>query len=231
VIHDEKIGTTPKLGFSIKSQIGSAATLFNASQSSNFIYKIVGNLTDSKISEINSIKTNSKIQDRVNAILAKAKLKFIKTESEIFQNNLVLIDSCLPEMLAELVVLFNTNAESGLSKLVNILEKLNPLHYDATAGYKFYDYKIKRLLTDIALGMYSTKVWTGQLDGTGGYLVIKENGEILCYHIYNRNEFENYLLVNTRLINPSSTRNKFGLLYKENGELFFKLNIQIRFLK
>jgi len=231
VIHDEKIGTTPTLGFSIKSQIGKAATLFNASQSSNFIYKITDNLTDTEIETINNINTSSKIQDRVNAILKKVNLEFIKTEGNIFQNNLVLIDSCLPNMLAELVVLFNEKAESNLQKLVSILEKENPLNYNIENGHKFYDYKIKRLLTDIALGMQSTKVWTGQLDSTGGYLIVKEDGDILCYHIYNRNEFENYLLANTRLINPSSTRNKFGLIYKEKNELFFKLNIQIRFLK
>jgi type II restriction enzyme len=79
--------------------------------------------------------------------------------------------------------------------------------------------------------MTSTHVWTGKLDATGGYLVVKQNGDVLCYHIYNRNDFENYLLNNTRLINPSSTRNNFGKLHKENGELFFKLNMQIRFLE
>jgi len=206
-------------------------TLFNASQGSNFIYKVIGNLTNTDIETINNINTNSKIQDRVNVIFQKANLEFVKTEGSIFQNNLVLIDSCLPEMLAELVVLFNAIAESNLAYLVHVLEENNPLHYNIADGHKFYEYKIKRLLTDIALGMQSTKVWTGQLNTTGGYLIVKEDGDIVCYHIYNRNEFENYLLANTRLVNPSSGRLKFGLLYKENEELFFKLNIQIRFLK
>jgi type II restriction enzyme len=76
-----------------------------------------------------------------------------------------------------------------------------------------------------------TNIWTGKLDATGGYLVVKENGEILCYHIYNRNAFEDYLLSNTKIINPSSTRLRFGKIYKENDELFLKLNLQIRFIK
>jgi len=230
VIYDERIGTTPKLGFNIKSHIGKSPTLFNASQSSNFIYKIVGNLTDTDISMINNIHTSSKIRDRVNAICDKVKLEFVKTESTIFQNNLVLIDCCLPAILAELIVLFNAIAESNLQTLVDIMEDVNPLRFNNKNGHKFYEYKMKRLLTDIALGMQPTKIWTGQLETTGGYLIVKENGDILCYHIYNRNEFENYLLANTRLINPSSSRNKFGLIYKENNELFFKLNVQIRFL-
>ena len=42
---------------------------------------------------------------------------------------------------------------------------------------------------------------------------------------------EDYLLNNTKLETASSSRHQFGQLYKENGELFFKLNLQIRFVK
>jgi hypothetical protein len=76
-----------------------------------------------------------------------------------------------------------------------------------------------------------SKVWTGQYDATGGYLIIKENGDVLCYHIYNRNEFEDYLFNNTKLDTASSSRHDFGTIYEENGELYFKLNLQIRFIK
>jgi type II restriction enzyme len=54
--------------------------------------------------------------------------------------------------------------------------------------------------------------------------------EILCYHIYNRNEFENYLIANTKLETASSSRHDFGTIYEKNGQLYFKLNLQIRFL-
>jgi len=91
-------------------------------------------------------------------------------------------------------------------------------------------YKIKRFLTDVALGMTPSKVWTGIYDATGGYLVVKENGDILCYHIYNRNQFEDYLFCNTKLETASSTRHEFGNIYQENGKFYFKLNLQIRFI-
>jgi len=72
---------------------------------------------------------------------------------------------------------------------------------------------------------------SGTLDATGGYLVVKDDGEILCYHIYNRNDFEEYLLSNTKIINPSLTRLKFGKVYKDNETFYIKLNLQIRFIK
>ena len=50
IIHDQRTGTKPKLGFSIKSQIGGSSTLLNAGKTTNFIYKIVNKqLSDEEI--------------------------------------------------------------------------------------------------------------------------------------------------------------------------------------
>lgn len=89
---------------------------------------------------------------------------------------------------------------------------------------------MKCFLTDIALGMMPTIVWTGKYEANGGYLVVKENGDVLCYHFYNKNLFEDYLYNNTRFETASSTRNRFGFIEKQvDGSLIFKLNLQIRF--
>lgn len=233
VIHDQRTGTTPELGFSIKSQLGGASTLLNAGKTTNFIYKIGKTiLSDNQIIKINSIDSRSKIKDRIEGILnLKGLLKFEKLESSIFANNLILIDSSLPNILAEIVYLFYTSTHYRTLNLVNEISVKNPLSYNLETDHPFYSYKIKRFLTDIALGMMPSKVWTGELDATGGYLVVKDDGEILCYHIYNRNEFEDYLLNNTKLETASSTRHEFGKIYKIGKETFFNLNLQIRFIK
>ena len=231
VIHDQRVGTNPELGFSIKSQLGGASTLLNAGKTTNFIFKI-NNLTlaQNQISEINEIDTRSKIKDRIEKITELGvKLEFQKTESSVFGNNLILIDSALPTIIAESLHLFFTSTFSTIVELTNQISAKNPLGYNLETNHPFYSYKIKRFLTDIALGMMPSKVWTGELDATGGYLVVKENGEVLCYHIYNRNEFEDYLFTNTKLETASSTRHEFGKIYEENGQLYFKLNLQIRF--
>lgn len=233
VIHDQRTGTTPELGFSIKSQLGKPSTLFNSSLGSNFIYKIENvDFTDQDVEEINSIDSRSKIQDRVKALINRgASLTFIENEGEVFQNNLTLIDSLLPNILSELLTIFSSSPLNKLDELVEEIERRNPLDFDTRNNHKFYSYKVKRLLSDIALGMVPSTVWTGTLDATGGYLVVKDDGEILCYHIYNRNDFEEYLLSNTKIINPSSTRLKFGKVYKDNETFYIKLNLQIRFIK
>jgi type II restriction enzyme len=233
VVHDQRTNQEPILGFSIKSQLGSPSTLLNAGKTTNFVFKINGiELSENEIEQINSVATRSKIMDRIAEVQIKnGKFDFVKTERQIFSNNLVLIDSLLPQILSQIVFDFYSSEFSHLTDLVNKTAEKNPLKFDIKNEHKFYEYKIKRFLTDVALGMMPSQVWTGKYDATGGYLIVKENGDVLCYHIYNRNEFEDYLINNTKLDTASSSRHGFGEIYKENGELYFNLNLQIRFTK
>lgn len=231
VIHDQRINQTAELGFSIKSQLGGEATLLNAGKTTNFIYNIENfNSTPDIVSSINSINTNSKIKDRIARINALGGvLSFNTLEQRVFMNNLVLIDSLLPNILAEIIKLFYTSNLNKVEELISNINRVNPLNYDTSFEHTFYEYKIKRFLTDVALGMTPSKVWSGIYDATGGYLIVKENGDVLCYHIYNRNQFEDYLFTNTKLETASSTRHNFGTIYQEDGQYLFKLNLQIRF--
>ncbi len=231
-IHDERTNQTPQLGFSIKSQLGNPSTLLNAGKTTNFKYEVVGKLSQESIVRINSIDSRSKIKDRIEAVhKLGGRFQFIATEQNVFSNNLVLIDSLLPQLLGHLVFEFYHSSHSKMIDLVKVLEQRNVLNFDDASGHQFYTYKIKRFLTDVALGMMPSKVWSGLHDATGGYLIVKENGDVLCYHIYNRNEFESYLLNNTKLDTASSSRHGFGVVFEEQGKLYMNLNLQIRFMK
>ena len=231
VIHDQRINKTAELGFSIKSQLGGQATLLNAGKTTNFIYQITDfQLTENQIKSINEIDTKSKLKDRIEKLKQLGgNIKYLSLEQDVFKNNLVLIDSLLPNILAEIVRTFYTSNLSAIKDLTENINKTNPLNYDNQFAHTFYEYKIKRFLTDVALGMTPSKVWNGIYDATGGYLIVKENGDVLCYHIYNRNQFEDYLFQNTKLETASSSRHDFGTVYNENGKSYLKLNLQIRF--
>lgn len=233
MIHDRRTGQKPVLGFSIKSQLGSPSTLLNAGRSTNFVYKIIGNLSKKDIAQINSIASSSKVKERLSAIYAKgASLRFRELYNRTFENNLILIDSSLPELLGHLVLdFYSQSTHSTLQDLTDALKRQNPLHYDIGQNHIFYEYKIRRFLTDIALGMKPATVWHGEYEVKGGYLIVKEDGDIICYHIYDKNEFEDYLLNNTRLETASTSRHDFGKIYEQNGKLYFNLNLQIRFAK
>jgi hypothetical protein len=197
-------------------------------ENSGFIFK-VHNFDHKEY--LNSIETcTNKIQNRISAILQKGgSLEFVKLENSIFQNNLVLIDSLLPEILAEMVLAFYTSKSSSVVDLVNVVKETNPNQYNTAFAHSFYEYKVKKFLTEAALGMTPAKVWTGIYDATGGYLVVKEDGDVLCYHIYHRNQFEDYLFANTKFETASSTRHEFGSIYESDGKHFINLNLQVRF--
>lgn len=232
MVHDFNTGMNPILGFSIKSYLGGDPTIVNASGSTNFVYSIQGNtLTQDNIDEINNIDTRSKIQDRIRRIEALGcSLEYSNMQSDIFKSNLTMIDSLFPKIISEMLKLYYLGQANRITDLVDILEEINPCNYHLEVNSSLYKYKVKNYLTDSALGMKAARMWDGFYNATGGYIVVKEDGDIVCYHIYNRNEFQNYLLNNTRLETPSSSRHNFGKVYEENGSLYFKLNLQVRFV-
>lgn len=125
------------------------------------------------------------------------------------------------KILAEIVCLFFTSVHSKTLDLVNEISRLTPLDFNFEKNCPFCSYEIKRFLKDSALGMMPSKVWTGEPDLTGVYLLVKEEGEVLCCFISNRNECEDYLLNNTKLESASSTRHNFGTVFRKDSKQFF----------
>jgi hypothetical protein len=179
----------------------------------SFIYKVRNKLfTNSVIENVNSINTESKYRDRIAYILSKSgKFKFSGMENEIFKLNLQVIDSNMPIIISNM--LFNYYAGYAISfiDLLRIVEKENPCYFNLNYNHAFYDHKIKSLLTGIALGMTPATIWQGN------------------YHISKRNQFEAYLLENTKFAIPSHNQ-KFGVLYKEGKDIYMNLNLQIKFI-
>lgn len=232
ILHDRRTKINSKMGFSIKSQLGGDSTLLNASKATNFNFKVTEvNLSDDEIAAINSINPKrNKVIERVNAIKKKgAKLVFDKVDNSTFRNNLIMLDGDLPAIIANLLLEQLNTGVSTLKELAKEITEANPLKYDIGQASPFYAYKIKHLLTSAALGMMPATAWSGKFDANGGYLVVKKDGEILCYHFYDRNRFEDYLFSNAYLERSSTSRHEYASVIKEtDGTLSFKLNFQVR---
>ena len=214
------------------NHIGSTATLLNASgDNTNFIYRIKGcTFSDKEIERINAIDTRTKIIDRIAAIERKGgKLVFDKVDNDTFRRNLDMIDLGLGATIAQLLLeQFNTGARM-FDELTDALSQSNPLGFDEADAVEVYTFKLKRLLTSAALGMMPSKKWSGKYDANGGYLVVKKDGEILCYHFYDQNRFEDFLFKNAYLERGKTRRHGYASLYRdEDGDVYFKLNLQIR---
>ena len=145
------------------------------------------------------------------------------------RNNLTLLDRDLSSIIANLLLEQLESGVSSLNELVAILNRKNPLGYNLSSSTPFYEYKIKHFLTSAALGMTPGAVWNGKFDANGGYLVVKSDGDILCYHFYDRNRFEDFLFFNAYLERASMNRHQYASVIREaDSSLSFKLNLQIR---
>lgn len=228
-IFDAKSAVTPTLGFSIKSQLGGKSTLFNSTVNTSFTYKIINaSFEEEQIEEINSKKF---FKDKISKIEELGgSLCYDSVEDKMFKRNLLVIDSKLDEIFAWLIFQYYKGKGRNLVALLKVLNKENPLLFELDGEEDpFYNYKIKRFLSDCALGMLPSKRWEGVYQATGGYIIVKRNGDIVCYHFYYKNEFENYLLHNTEFETPSTSKHDYGYIYKKDNNYYIKLNMQIRF--
>lgn len=223
---------SPTIGSLIKSELGSYSTLLNAGKTTNFIYKIVQNHSDlireaNEIYKVSGGKNHTDVRGRISKIIEEnGTLEYRNINNQIFEDNLVLIDSNMGKIIAETLLYFYKDGISNCNEMVEKLEQENPLNYGNVNAYR---YKFKKFLTAVALGMKPATLWDGLDEATGGYIVVTKEGNVLAYHIYNRNYFEEYLLSNTKYETASTSRHDFGEVYSENGEDFIKLNLQVRF--
>jgi hypothetical protein len=232
-IRDRNTNTEERSGFSVKSFVGGASTLLNASGATNFIFRVDGMPTDNpadKANEINDIDTTSKIRDRVAAIKEMgASLQFIRVSEPIFDRNLRKIDTMMPEFLAQMLLSFFGGNGNTCVDLTAQLAKPDQPFSNFGLSFEDFAYKIKQLLVSVALGLVPKTPWDGLMKAHGGYLIVKSTGALLCYQAFNRDLFLEYLFTHTKFETPSSTKHKYGSLYQVDGEWFLNLNLQIRF--
>ncbi len=232
-IIDHRTNISHARGFSIKSQLGSPSTLLNASGHTLFDYKIDG-LSESDKTKINSISGNRCVQKRVSKIeklqsSGELSIHDGRARSEIFMHNLVLLDDALPDILASLIYNGYKHRKSQLNELLPHVVNDNIRDYQFSDNSTVYSQKIKRLLVASALGMKPASIWEGQYDASGGYLIVLNDGNIISYHIYDKEDFENYLFYNTRLDTPSPKRYHSGEITTADGCHYMQLGLQIRF--
>lgn len=247
-IEDFHTGMPQTLGFSIKSFLGSDSTLFNAGSGTNFIYEVVlPEGTTINCDEFNSrtYPISGRLSARLKSLVEdyNASIEFRGVQSRCFAQNLEAIDGHMPQLLSQLLLISGTSGKASLKKCTELLTKQNPLGFNTQTHGNIYEYKVKRFLQDCAQGMTPETPWLGIYDATGGQIIVKEDGDIVCYHIYELNRFRDFLFNTTKFERastsedgnhpgyprPDASKNyNYGWLYEVNGHYFIKINLQVR---
>lgn len=225
VIHDFRTGMRPLQGFSIKSKLGSPSTLLNAGATTNFTYKVDQHMSNADMTAVNAVADQ---KPRMRLLFSKGySISYHSMDNTTFEDNLLVVDSRMPEIVAEIMKEYFISGTAIIKDLTDKIVQRNP--YGVRNPQVYYTTKVKSLLVDSALGMTPATPWTRQYDANGGYLVVRVDGEVICYHFYDRNQFEDYLFNDTKLDWPSRGRYHWGNIYTVGNDAFVKLNLQIRF--
>ncbi|WP_052592167.1 HpaII family restriction endonuclease [Aureispira sp. CCB-QB1] len=217
-------------GFGIKSYLGSKPTLLNASGNTNFIFEIKG-IDPNLIDEINSIDTRTKLLDRILSIENNGgKFHYLGAEKDTMDYNLKMVDSLMPQIVGHILLAFYKERISSLSKIIDSIDKKGQLNNEIGYGDKTsLIVKVKKLLVDILLGFFAGTKWDGEYE-SNGTIVMKNSGDCVGFHIIDVKSLKEYLYQHIKMDTPSTTRHRYGKLYKEkDGKLYFKLNMQMRF--
>lgn len=230
------------MGFSIKSKFADDPTLFNASKSSQFQYRLSG-CTDALMHQFNDIKGAIKKNGNYERGWSKC-VSFllnhdIKVEYDIpykqaFSDNLFLIRESMNSILGwcikdRLIDSYGKTKE----KSINVMEttermiKENPLQVSKPEAY--YEKAIKDFLMASFTGMTASIPWDGKEQVNGGYIVVTDDGDVLCYHSNDRESFREYLYRNTHFEYVSADKFEWSRIFKDGEEYYLLLNASIRF--
>lgn len=233
---DRSTNTAELSGFSVKSMLKNKATLLNHSGQTVFRYELegfpIGHAAD--ISSITANNSTSYYIDRTKKIKELGgRFRFHSMRSKQFEKTLRKIDTMLPEFVAEMLVGFFSKNGKSMDELVDYLTTSKAIEdkYSFSLEKEDYVFKIKQLLSASALGMQPAKSWDGMMRANGGYLVVVQTGEVLCYHAFNRDVFLNYLFNNTAFESPGGRGAPYLEIIEENGKVYTDLKLQIRFTK
>lgn len=230
-IEDPNTFITPTLGFSVKSQLGRPATLVNASNATNFTYQLSKKLNSLQIDEINNIRNFS---DKFKVFQKYGvEFSFEKIDNEKFNINLQTIDYNFPKLISDILLMYYANDITSENTIENFTKKItdkNEFKYNLNLNPEIYEMIVKRFLVEYALGMRASEIWKRDYQADGGYLIVREDGEIICYHFYFVKNFENYLFQNTKFETPDKNRYHMAEVFEEDGIQKIRLNLQIRFI-
>ena len=230
-VRDGQTAIVSIMGFSIKSKFGQNPTLFNAGSSSQYLYKLTG-CDDTMMDEFNAITENGgRGWSKCKAYLSDhgISMEFARTQNPIYNDNLFLVRESMAKIMAWCVKdrLIDSPGHFEVVETVERMIAANPLGVPGARVY--YEKAIKDFLMAGFTGMTAGKEWDGKEQVNGGYIVVMDDGDVICYHSSDRESFRDYLYRNTHFEYVSADKYVWSRIIKIDGEYYLPLNLSVRF--
>lgn len=230
-VRDGQTAIVSVMGFSIKSKFGQNPTLFNAGSSSQYLYRLSG-CNDAMMKEFNAItKNGGRGWSKCKTYLAGhgISMEFAHTQNPIYNDNLFLIRESMAKIMAWCVKdrLIDSAGHFEVMETTERMIAANPLEVPGANVY--YEKAIKDFLMAGFTGMTAGKKWDGREQVNGGYIVVMDDGDVICYHSNDRESFRDYLYRNTYFEYVSADKYAWSRIIKIEGEYYLPLNVSVRF--
>ena len=231
-VRDGQTAIVSVMGFSIKSKFGHNPTLFNAGSSSQYLFRLSG-CDDMIMKEFNGI-TDGKGRRAWGGCVQYLRshrigTEFARAQYPVYGENLYLVRESMAQILAWCVYdrLLTGEPEHRVKETVERMATANPLGVGNPDIY--YEKAIKDFLMAGFTGMTAGSKWDGREQVNGGYIVVMDDGDVICYHSNDRESFRDYLYRNTYFEYVSTDKYNWGYIVKIDGEYYLPLNISVRF--
>jgi type II restriction enzyme len=233
-LEDPLTGSTGWQGYTVKALLGSKPTLFNASEPTNFLFRVDPPLTVELINHYNETDSSGRmvhgLRDTIADLITSGHtLEFVDVD-ERFRENLELLDSEMPEFLSEALIAYygrKTGKATSVLAITDALVESNPLQVRNPEIR--YSHKIKDFLEASAYGMVPTETYAGERTASGGLLLVDKSGQITCFRLDDKDGSRDYLLEHTYFETASRRKHDFGVLENHGDKTLIKLNLQIRY--
>ncbi len=121
----------------------------------------------------------------------------------------------MPELVGEMLKPYYSGKAAGILEQFGYPNAKNPPRHRDPGDDPYYEYRIRKLLVSHALGMQSSRPRTGIEAADGGYIIVKRDGDVLCYRIFDRGSFEECLIRDTEFDTHSVSRHGFARIYRQ----------------
>ncbi|WP_291529930.1 HpaII family restriction endonuclease [Bacteroides sp. UBA939] len=226
----------PLTGFNVRCRLSAMNPLLDGGRTANLKLEQTGvKFATPTVNKVNALpESPMEVTERMLMIeRLGGVLKYADVADKVFRCNLLMIDLHFPRMLAEMVRMMHLDGIARVSELTERIKEMNPLKIkdELISKHGFYEFKMKQFLLALALGMRPAKIYNGTDSAVEGILLVNAEGEVLCYHKWERQAFADFLYQNTRFEKGPVDKDKYGFLEKENGVYYFRLNVKIGLTK
>ncbi len=233
----------PLLGVRLQSLVAGTWLLLDGGRTANLKFEQQGvRFHQPAVQKINAMGETD--DDSVEDIAAVARrilyveshggtFRYADVADRVFRSNLLMLDTNLPRILAAMAYTLHIDGINRISELTQLASDRNTLKLkdELVRKHGFYEHKMRQFLLALAWGMRPAKQWTGRRNAIDALLLVDKQGQPMIYTRQEEHMLADYLFTHTRMDKASPREAHYGLLERENGLYYLKLNLKISLLR